>query len=102
MLQRIKQVVRRDNKSILLAALLSAGFFVGKLGGLAAPPHLLARQSVLTVLLFFGLFVTFCLFSRGVSRHVVLEMVDGSRRTGLWSGSSSSTRKWSRPSSASA
>lgn len=77
MLQRIKQAVRRDNKSILLAALLSGGFFVGRLDGLAAAPHLLAHQSVLTGLLFFGLFTTFCLFSRNVSRHVVLEMVDG-------------------------
>lgn len=77
MLQRIKQAVRRDNKSILLAALLSGGFFVDRLDGLAAAPHLLAHQSVLTGLLFFGLFTTFCLFSRGVARHVVLEMVDG-------------------------
>jgi len=77
MLQRIRETVRRDNKSILLAALLSGSFFVGKLQAVHAAPNLLAIQGMLTALLFCGLFVTFRLFSGAVASHVALEMVDG-------------------------
>ena len=77
MLQRIKQAVRRDNKSLLLAALFSGGLFVGKIPAVVATPDLIARQSLLTVLLFFGLFLTFRLFATAVASHVTLEMTDG-------------------------
>ncbi|AMV73836.1 hypothetical protein JCM30471_22560 [Desulfuromonas carbonis] len=77
MLQRIKQAVRRDNKSILLAALFSGGLFVGKIPAVVAAPNLIARQSFLTLLLFCGLFATFRLFSTAVASHVNLEMTDG-------------------------
>ncbi len=77
MLQRIKQAVRRDNKSILLAALFSGGLFVSKIPAVVAAPALIARQSFLTLLLFGGLFITFRLFATTVARHMTLEMTDG-------------------------
>ncbi len=77
MLQRIRQVVRRDNKSLLLAALLTGGLFVGKFQAGLAAPTLLARQGLFSALFFCGLFVTFRLFSSAVAGHVALEMVDG-------------------------
>jgi hypothetical protein len=76
MLHKIRQAVRRDNKSILLAALFSGGFFAGNYPGTVAAPDLLARQVALAGLLFLLLYTMFRLFSAGVNNHVARELAE--------------------------
>lgn len=77
MLQRIKQAVRRDHKSLWLAALFSGAFFAGNYHGMLAAPGLVARQAMLTVMLFACLYATFRLFGQAVRSRVVAEMSGG-------------------------
>jgi len=82
MLHKIRQAVRRDNKSILLAALFSGGFFAGNYPGTVAAPDLLARQAVLAGLLFLLLYTMFRLFSAGVNNHVSRELAEAEEANG--------------------